>query len=617
MVHSCFDVINILIVLIILNRNDYILSVFIFQADDLLFCYRWLLLEMKREFAFEDALHMLEVLWSSLPPSPPVDELSLKDKDFCPESTEQSIDEPPISPLLKTPRENAYTKLCAIRRQSSLYSLTSNSKGKIVYKRMNQSLDENIGMGQSPKITKEFQSLDETLVNINENPDRNFDVQNEGSSDSSNPDDVDSPLSSQSSNTKYLRSSKYRKLKSAEFLRTVNNKYFSHLKDQNIAEAETENTTKKLIKDLSEFNNFTSKKNKSSEQNGHDLKEQHSVESRTKPRKIQTNPFLPDLLDSPSPSEENISDLSTLYNRENIDQLTPSTDDISSKNEINNLSNESVPEENTKEKNETTSKMNGISNSDDIVPVKKCDDVFIWENPLHSRCFEKKNNVDAFQNIYNKSCDTFEKRENEKDNNDSNDVLVLENGVNVNQNEKSQEKHLLKNDDTKMKILSSNTLKSNSKFFSNMSQELENAKKNCEILLANKKCTNFQTIASTITNFQKRCDFQSPSSVNQNNHTVNVINSCEEISESNPNKTVNVLLPPADVFGGGNPFLIFLCLTVLMQHRDVIMRNNMDYNELAMYFDKMVRKHNVHRVLNQARRMYSCYMKEHKTNINM
>lgn len=26
------------------------------QADDLLFCYRWLLLEMKREFAFEDSL---------------------------------------------------------------------------------------------------------------------------------------------------------------------------------------------------------------------------------------------------------------------------------------------------------------------------------------------------------------------------------------------------------------------------------------------------------------------------------------------------------------------------------------------------------------------------------
>jgi hypothetical protein len=28
------------------------------QADDLLFCYRWLLLEMKREFAFEESLQV-------------------------------------------------------------------------------------------------------------------------------------------------------------------------------------------------------------------------------------------------------------------------------------------------------------------------------------------------------------------------------------------------------------------------------------------------------------------------------------------------------------------------------------------------------------------------------
>lgn len=47
------------------------------QADDLLFCYRWLLLELKREFAFDDALHMLEVLWSSLPPDPPKETLPL------------------------------------------------------------------------------------------------------------------------------------------------------------------------------------------------------------------------------------------------------------------------------------------------------------------------------------------------------------------------------------------------------------------------------------------------------------------------------------------------------------------------------------------------------------
>lgn len=32
------------------------------NAHDLFFCYRWLLLQLKREFPFEDALYMLEVI---------------------------------------------------------------------------------------------------------------------------------------------------------------------------------------------------------------------------------------------------------------------------------------------------------------------------------------------------------------------------------------------------------------------------------------------------------------------------------------------------------------------------------------------------------------------------
>lgn len=70
-------------------------------------------------------------------------------------------------------------------------------------------------------------------------------------------------------------------------------------------------------------------------------------------------------------------------------------------------------------------------------------------------------------------------------------------------------------------------------------------------------------------------------------------------------------LPSPKEFGGGNPFLMFLCLTVLCQHREPIMRQNMDYNEVAMHFDKMVRKHNVTKVLNQARSMYESYIKQY------
>lgn len=65
---------------------------------------------MKREFAFDDALRMMEVMWSSLPPitSYSGKELPLFDVQFL---APPSGVTPPISPLLKSPRENAYTKV--------------------------------------------------------------------------------------------------------------------------------------------------------------------------------------------------------------------------------------------------------------------------------------------------------------------------------------------------------------------------------------------------------------------------------------------------------------------------------------------------------------------------
>lgn len=42
--------------------------------------------------------------------------------------------------------------------------------------------------------------------------------------------------------------------------------------------------------------------------------------------------------------------------------------------------------------------------------------------------------------------------------------------------------------------------------------------------------------------------------------------------------------------------MLFLCLAILLEHRDHIMRNGLDYNELAMHFDRLVRKHHLGRV---------------------
>ncbi|KAJ8047807.1 TBC1 domain family member 25 [Holothuria leucospilota] len=67
-------------------------------------------------------------------------------------------------------------------------------------------------------------------------------------------------------------------------------------------------------------------------------------------------------------------------------------------------------------------------------------------------------------------------------------------------------------------------------------------------------------------------------------------------------------LPHPKDFGGGNPFMMFLCLSLLLEQRDRIINNKMDFNEMAMLFDRMVRKHNLNRVLHRARTLYSQYL---------
>lgn len=117
------------------------------QADDLLFCYRWLLLEMKREFALDDAMRMLEVLWAALPASPPVGELNLYEVPFPPPS-------PPPSPNIKQIRQNAYTKVCAIRRQSSGASITSIKKRNLSAEEQSlQPTDENAELRRYFKLS--------------------------------------------------------------------------------------------------------------------------------------------------------------------------------------------------------------------------------------------------------------------------------------------------------------------------------------------------------------------------------------------------------------------------------------------------------------------------------
>lgn len=58
-------------------------------------------------------------------------------------------------------------------------------------------------------------------------------------------------------------------------------------------------------------------------------------------------------------------------------------------------------------------------------------------------------------------------------------------------------------------------------------------------------------------------------------------------------------------------FHFHLCFQAcLLQHRDHIIREQFDYQEIAMYFDRMVRKHDVEKALAQARKMFAEYLND-------
>ncbi|KAF8770625.1 TBC1 domain family member 25 like protein [Argiope bruennichi] len=68
------------------------------------------------------------------------------------------------------------------------------------------------------------------------------------------------------------------------------------------------------------------------------------------------------------------------------------------------------------------------------------------------------------------------------------------------------------------------------------------------------------------------------------------------------------MLPPPHVLGDGNPFLLFMCIAMIKCHREEILKQRYDFNELAIHFDRYVRKHKVMKVLPDARSMFTHYL---------
>nr|XP_054509901.1 TBC1 domain family member 25 [Agelaius phoeniceus] len=87
--------------------------------------------------------------------------------------------------------------------------------------------------------------------------------------------------------------------------------------------------------------------------------------------------------------------------------------------------------------------------------------------------------------------------------------------------------------------------------------------------------------------------------------------SCSSSSSSDEEVTVEddgAPLPPPEELGQGNPFLLFVCLAMLLEQREAVMARAGDYNEVAMHFDRLVRRHHLPRVLRRAKALFARYL---------
>ena len=617
---------------------------------------------MKREFAFEDSLRMLEVLWSSLPVDPPMKELKLYDVKFQP----PQISTPPISPLIKTPRENPYTKVCAIRRQSSSVSLVNYSVKKVpVVKRQNHSLDESLS-GSSKnncnnlEIKFKYQSLDDSHLNgscksasdsvkqrntIDDTCDGNDNgVEHQKSSKSSKcevrPRSVspyeqksDSVVLNNRINTQKLKGKSRSNSLSSSMTNLIKSTrksgHFKELKERIVgnklsmfSSLDTLDTTikeeckprGKMVKNLNEFLNFASvNKNKISDkftrtqaglENGKpkimltksslEDSESSSIDRNSscvdKTRNSSTSND--DTFDECSPDDsqeyypmttavtrelrielENLDRqvFGNKYTEKFVDSDSPCSECNDTKSKCSCIISKGTSEINTTDTSTQIAEMSttkldlNLQGNGDAQKIKlRTDDVFIWQNPLH------QSSPNIIKNLATSVRTPDEQADLEYDAELGHIVDEVSNTRTV----------------TPIKILNGTCLTKSSPEVNSVELKIPTFQKSSqdEVINVNLECV-------------KESDAQQ------------MTNSCEEITEVV--KPTSKLLPPPNEFGCGNPFLMFLCITVLLQHRDHIMNMGMDYNEMAMHFDKMVRKHNVTKVLNQARQMHARYIKQH------
>ncbi|KRY41229.1 TBC1 domain family member 25, partial [Trichinella spiralis] len=129
-----------------------------------------------------------------------------------------------------------------------------------------------------------------------------------------------------------------------------------------------------------------------------------------------------------------------------------------------------------------------------------------------------------------------------------------------------------------------------------MLYKLDFPKENSEFLSTNNGSLSSSTSSSSVLSCAD--DF----CISTSHHTSN--QDCLKETENCGSNDVNQKL------SSDEPFLIFICMTLILKHRNLIMRKRMDINDITMFFDNQMKHYNVKKILRLARRRFADYFQD-------
>ncbi|KRX91239.1 TBC1 domain family member 25, partial [Trichinella pseudospiralis] len=113
--------------------------------------------------------------------------------------------------------------------------------------------------------------------------------------------------------------------------------------------------------------------------------------------------------------------------------------------------------------------------------------------------------------------------------------------------------------------------------------------------------TNNSSLSSTLSSSSSISRVDDSCSSTSHHHIQSIMQDCLKETENCRSNDVNQKL------GSDKPFLIFICMTMILQHRNLIMRKRMDINDMTMFFDNQMKHYNVKKILRLARQRFADY----------